>query len=419
MLNQFFTMRWSLKICLYVIIVGFSVYVVACSNSTQSETSDPDPSPDTPPAEAQPPKVETADISGITMTSAEGGGQVTDNGSATVTSRGICWSSEGTPTIDDSCAEASSVQGSGVFTASLTDLVDNTSYAVRAYAISEVDTGYGNDITFTTLQAEVPLVRTGAEYAAGSKTAFVTGEVISNEGYEITERGVCWSLQPEPEISDNMQSHGENAGMYLSRIPDLQSDTTYFVRAYAVNNKGTGYGEQIAVNTIKPGNITFTLHKQPNPTGELKEHYDRIEAAFENAVDYYESFTSIEKELNVHYNPDVATADGHINGTIRVGSNPSYQQTGTALHEIMHTVGVGQHWRWGELISGGDYQGERANTILQVMTLDSTETIHGDDLHFWPYGINGAHEDTGEEMLYITHALIMQGMKEDGLPSKN
>ncbi len=85
----------------------------------------------------------------------------------------------------------------------------------------------------------------------------------------------------------------------------------------------------------------------------------------------------------------------------------------------MHTVGVGQHWRWGELISGGDYQGERANTILQVMTLDSTEIIHGDDLHFWPYGINGAHEDTGEEMLYITHALIMQGMKEDGLPSKN
>lgn len=412
-------MNWSHRIGLNIYLITLCFCFVTCSNTTQSDPSDSYSQPDIPAAEAEPPKVEMANISDVTTTSAKGGSKVTESGSATVTSRGICWSSEGTPTFNDVCADASSVQGSGEFTASLTTLVDNTSYTVRAYAISKVDTGYGNSVSFETLPAKVPQVSTTSEFAAGSKTAYVTGDVISNEGYDVTERGVCWSLQPNPEISDNNQPNGEGAGRYLTRMTGLHSDTTYYVCAYAVNSKGTGYGEQITVNTIKPGNITYTLQKQSNPTEELKEHYDRIEAAFENAVDYYESFTSIEKDLNVYYNPDVATADGHINGTIRVGSNPSYQQTGTALHEIMHTVGVGQHWRWGELISGGDYQGERANTILQVMTQDSTEIIHGDNLHFWPYGINGAHEDNGEEMLYITHALILQGMKEDGLPGSN
>lgn len=87
------------------------------------------------------------------------------------------------------------------------------------------------------------------------------------------------------------------------------------------------------------------------------------------------------------------------------------------MHEIMHTVGVGQHWKWNELIAGGKYQGTHANKMLQIMSGDTTAVINGDGLHFWPYGINGAHEDTGAKMLYIIHSLIMQGMKEDGLPN--
>lgn len=51
------------------------------------------------------------------------------------------------------------------------------------------------------------------------------------------------------------------------------------------------------------------------------------------------------------------------------------------------------------------------------MTGDSMATVKGDNLHFWPFGINGYWEDTGKEDLYIIHALIMAGMKKDGLPS--
>ena len=87
------------------------------------------------------------------------------------------------------------------------------------------------------------------------------------------------------------------------------------------------------------------------------------------------------------------------------------------MHEIMHTVGVGQQSRWSELISGGTWKCSRANEILQMMIDTPESVINGDAMHFWPFGINGTHEDIGNEMLYIVHALIVQGMKSDGLPS--
>ena len=87
------------------------------------------------------------------------------------------------------------------------------------------------------------------------------------------------------------------------------------------------------------------------------------------------------------------------------------------MHEMAHTVGVGQHWKWNDLIESGVYQGVEANAILQMMTNNNTATIRGDEIHFWPYGINGAHEDNGNDMTYIIHALLIQGMKKDGLPS--
>ncbi len=88
------------------------------------------------------------------------------------------------------------------------------------------------------------------------------------------------------------------------------------------------------------------------------------------------------------------------------------------MHEIMHTVGVGQHHYRTKMIKGGKWKGKRTNEILQFLTTGSEQSLQGDNFHFWPYGINGAHEDNEEEMLYIIHALILQGMKADGLPSE-
>lgn len=97
------------------------------------------------------PTVTTASISSITTTSASSGGDVTAEGSAAVTARGVCWSTSHNPTLADS--KTTDGTGTGTFSSSITGLSPGTLYYVRAYATNSAGTGYGNEVTFTTLAA--------------------------------------------------------------------------------------------------------------------------------------------------------------------------------------------------------------------------------------------------------------------------
>jgi hypothetical protein len=95
--------------------------------------------------------VSTAALSNISQTTATGGGEVTDDGGADVTARGVCWNTTQNPTIYDS--HTSDGTGTGAFVSNLTGLTPNTAYFVRAYATNSVGTAYGNEVNFTTLSA--------------------------------------------------------------------------------------------------------------------------------------------------------------------------------------------------------------------------------------------------------------------------
>jgi hypothetical protein len=97
-----------------------------------------------------PPTVTTASITDITQTTASGGGNATNNGGATVTARGICWSLNTNPSLTDDFTTDGS--GTGSFTSSLTGLNSNTEYFVRAYATNSEGTAYGDAVSFTTLE---------------------------------------------------------------------------------------------------------------------------------------------------------------------------------------------------------------------------------------------------------------------------
>jgi hypothetical protein len=102
------------------------------------------------------PTVTTTAASAITQISATGGGVVTAAGGSEVTGRGVCWGTSPNPTTAGTCASSGS--GTGSFTASITGLIANTLYHVRAYAQNSSGTGYGSDLTFTTLTAGVPVI---------------------------------------------------------------------------------------------------------------------------------------------------------------------------------------------------------------------------------------------------------------------
>ena len=93
--------------------------------------------------------------------------------------------------------------------------------------------------------------------------SFISGGRITSDGGEtVTGRGVCWSTNVNPTLSDNYTTDGEGAGTYLSTVTGLASGTFYYVRAYATNDAGTAYGNEFLFDTPltdPDGNVYKTI----------------------------------------------------------------------------------------------------------------------------------------------------------------
>jgi len=96
------------------------------------------------------PTVTTTEVSSINNTSASSGSAITNDGGATVTAFGICWSTSANPTLANSFSQYNGSPIGLTISSSLTGLTANTMYYVRAYATNSVGTAYGNEVSFTT-----------------------------------------------------------------------------------------------------------------------------------------------------------------------------------------------------------------------------------------------------------------------------
>ena len=201
------------------------------------------------------PTIITATVSNITDSSAVSGGIITSDGGAVVIARGICWDTLPNPTINSNHTSDSS--GIGNFTSSITGLIAGTTYYVRAYAVNSVGTAYGNQVAFTTM-AMLPTLTTTAVSNITYTSAVCGGNITSDGGYSVTARGVCWSIYPNPTINNNHTTNGSGTGSFTSSITGLLAGTTYYLRAYATNAAGTGYGNEISFTTIGIFSVSAT-----------------------------------------------------------------------------------------------------------------------------------------------------------------
>jgi uncharacterized protein (TIGR02145 family) len=102
----------------------------------------------------------------------------------------------------------------------------------------------------------LPTVKTAVISNAAETSAISGGEVVSNGGAPITARGVVWSTSPNPILSlTTKTSNGTGIGIFTSTITGLIKDVKYYVRAYATNSLGTGYGNQVVFTAGLDSNI--------------------------------------------------------------------------------------------------------------------------------------------------------------------
>jgi len=202
----------------------------------------------------------TASITSVTATSAASGGTITSNGGSPITARGICYSTSLNPTIANTIVTSGS--GTGTFTANLTGLTNNTTYHVRSYGTNGVATYYGDELVFTTLSG-IALLSTAPITLVTSISAACGGTITSDGGSPITARGICYSTSANPTTANIVLASGSGTGSFTANLTGLTPSTTYFIKAYAINNIGTYYGDELSFTTFPEGYGVVTLSTTP------------------------------------------------------------------------------------------------------------------------------------------------------------
>lgn len=201
------------------------------------------------------PTISTNSVKDITINSALCGGVITSDGGFEITQRGLCWSTLEAPSITD--LKVACGTGVGEFTGVLSGLSSNTKYYVRAYASNAIGTSYGEQRSFTTAgsggEITKPTVTTNPVSDITTNTASCGGNVTSDGGATVTERGVCWSVNPNPTTSNSVANNGTGTGSYTCTMSNLSANTKYYVRAYATNSQGTSYGDSFEFITSSGG----------------------------------------------------------------------------------------------------------------------------------------------------------------------
>jgi hypothetical protein len=219
---------------------------------------------------AELPTISTTIISLIGLSTASSGGNISADGGAAVTVRGVCWNTTGTPTIANSITTDGA--GIGSYSSSIAGLTSGTTYYVRAYATNSIGTKYGLEASFTTASPVPPTLTTTNVSSITLTTASSGGNIANDGGSAVTVRGVCWNTTGAPTIANSSTTNGAGIGSYSSSITGLNSGTTYYVRAYATNSiGGTYYGNQTSFITSLPSlpSITSTIISQLDQTSAM------------------------------------------------------------------------------------------------------------------------------------------------------
>ena len=220
-------------------------------------------------------------------------GTVLSDGGDSIRERGICWYGEPYPTsISDHTPPVISdhrmVAGGdlGSFSRTLNHFGSDSIYYFRAYARNDVGVSYGSEMGFrciydpnlddpgddepTTpvpvLLEDLPAVTISPVTDITLNHAVCHGAITDNGGSEIIDRGFCWRREGNSLSYEYMSVSGSD--MFQGVLNHLAPNTTYYVRAYAFNGKGTGYSNEISFTTLQSELPSISILSGPGLLGD-------------------------------------------------------------------------------------------------------------------------------------------------------
>jgi uncharacterized protein (TIGR02145 family) len=196
----------------------------------------------------------------------------------------------------------------------------------------------------------VPTLTTSAISNITGTTATSGGAITSEGSGTIIARGVCWSTAITPTIADIKTQDGAGAGTYTSNISGLNGGTVYFVRAYATNSSGTGYGMALSFSTL--GQI-------PTATTNLATNVTITSAVLNGIINanYLSTIVTFDYGTTISYGQTITGDQSPVNSNINTTITANL--TGLA-------VGTPYHFR--------------------IKTVNSLGTTYGDDMSFTTLG---------------------------------
>ena len=198
------------------------------------------------------PTVTTQAASSITDTTATLNGNVTDLGDETTVSRAFDYRVVGAGSWTRTTPDTG-VTATGAYTEGITGLTAEEDYEYRSVVIYDTtEEVYGSTVDFTTAAGPTaPTVTTQAVTDVATTTATGNGNVTTDGGETVTERGVCWSTTTAPTTADSTATSAGTTGAFTPAITGLTAETLYYVRAYAINSEGTSYGSEVTFTTTE------------------------------------------------------------------------------------------------------------------------------------------------------------------------
>ena len=249
------------------------------------------------------PSVTTQQISNVTSSSVTFNGTIVDPGLPSYTERGFVYSTSAQPTIENNMGKiTSAVNGQASFSATVYGLNSNVTYYVRAYAINTLGPAYGNDVTFNTNGVPTSLT-TSAVTNISTNSATLNGTINVAGSPNYTEKGFCFRKNGEPSISDNKKIvSGSGTGAYSVNISGLEYQSTYYVKAYAIQNGQPVYG---------------------------------------NTVNFSTSWTTV--QVNTSAVTSIEANGATFNGVIRNAGSPAYTERGFCYDDCSNTPTISNH----------------------------------------------------------------------------